>query len=94
MGMFDWVETKPEKCPVCGEEIKDFQSKCGFKKGLTVTPEQLVEDSRRLWGEIEVEYYGYCDTPHCGAVFYTYSFDDKKWKREYLTYEQLYGEET
>ena len=34
MGMFDWVEKKPVKCPICGREINEFQSKDGFKKLL------------------------------------------------------------
>lgn len=91
MGMFDWVAVKPEKCPVCGHEIKEFQSKCGFNRCFRVTPKQLVEDAYRIWGEMEVEYYGYCDY-HCGAIYYTYDFGSKKWKREFLTRKDLYGD--
>lgn len=92
MGMFDWVEKKPVKCPICGREIYEFQSKDGFKKLLKVTPEQLVEDAYRMWGEIDVEYYGYCDA-HCGAFYYTYDRKKKEWKEQFLTREDLYGQE-
>lgn len=61
MGMFDSVIREPIKCPTCGNTIDDFQSKSGFRQLLSVTPEQLIEDSYRVWGDMEVEYYGYCD---------------------------------
>lgn len=91
MGMFDWVEKKPVKCPICGREINEFQSKDGFKKLLKLTPEQLVEDAYRMWGEIDVEYYGYCYN-NCGAFYYTYDRKKREWKEEFLTNEELYGQ--
>lgn len=95
MGMFDWVEREPAKCPICGKEISKFQSKCGFKRLFHLTPEQLIEDSIRMWGECwadEIEYYGFCNND-CGAYFYTYDRDTKKWTEEFLTHKDLYGSE-
>ena len=83
MGMFDRVIRKPIECPTCGSEIKVFQSKSGFKQLLSITPEQLIEDSYRLWGNMEVEYYGYCDK--CWTqVLFTYSPNnpEKGWVQE------------
>ncbi len=75
--MFDWVERKPVKCPICGQEINEFQSKDGFKKLLRLTPEQLIKDAYEVLGETEVQYYGYCDN-YCGV-------------EEFLVKEDLYG---
>lgn len=93
MGMFDWVQRESVKCPVCGKDINEFQSKDGFKKLLRLTPEQLVKDAYEVLGETEVQYYGYCDND-CGAVYYTYNRQKGKWKKEFLRNEDLYkGEE-
>lgn len=92
MGMFDKVKRKAVKCPICGGEISDFQSKDGFRRLLTITPQQLVDDAYRLWGDIDVEYYGYCDW-HCGAFYFTYNRKTKKWSKKFFTRKELYGEE-
>lgn len=86
MGMFDYVIREPVKCPGCGRELNDFQSKSGFCHLLKVTPEQLIEDSKRLYGNDIVEYYDYCLEGKCeGAVLFYYEPDkpEEGWKVEY-----------
>ena len=90
MGMFDWVDRPPVKCKVCGEKIDEFQTKSGFSELWRITPEQLIEDSKRLWGDYpEPAYYGYCHNS-CGAWWYTYNPKTKKWEEEFLTPEELH----
>lgn len=95
MGMFDSVIRPPIKCPGCGRELNSFQSKSGFRRDLQVTPEQLIQDSERMWGNMEVEYYDYCIDGCGGAVFYTYNPDkpNEGWKMKYKSNEDLYGGE-
>lgn len=83
MGMFDHVIREPVKCPGCGRELNDFQSKSGFCRLLKVTPERLIEDSKRLYDSDIVEYYGYCLKNKCeGAVLFYYDADKPEdgWK--------------
>lgn len=89
MGMFDTVEAPAIKCPKCGAKMDDWQSKSGFRRLLKVTPEQLIEDARRCWGEAvleDVNYYDYCNV--CGQyVEFYYVPSENKW-------EQYIGEES
>ena len=86
MGMYDCVIREPVKCPSCGRELNNFQSKSGFCDLLKVTPEQLIEDSKRLCGNDIVEYYDYCPERNCeGAVLFFYDPEKPEdgWKVEH-----------
>lgn len=95
MGMYDTIIREPVKCPGCGRELNDFQSKSGFKELLHITPEQLVEDSLRMWGECwedEIEYYDYCIDGCGGRLTFSWNPKTKDWDRKFETEKELYPE--